>query len=47
MIRRLISFLFILIVLTGLGLGIYAYVSDLPPQVGTVETPAAGVGFDE
>ena len=46
MIRRIISFLFILAVLAGLGLVVYAYVSDLPAPLTTVETPAAGVGFD-
>lgn len=47
MIRRIISFLFILAVLAGLGLVVYAYVSDLPAPLITVETPAAGVGFDQ
>lgn len=47
MIRRIITFLFILALLAGLGLVVYAYISDLPAPIGAVESPAAGVGFDQ
>ena len=47
MIRRIITFLFILALLAGLGLIVYAYISDLPAPISAVEKPAAGVGFDE
>jgi len=47
MIRQIITFLFILALLAGLGLVVYAYISDLPAPIGAVEAPAAGVGFNQ
>lgn len=45
--RRFIGFLFILCLIVGAGLVVYAYVADLPPPVATIETPAVGVGFSD
>lgn len=45
--RRFIGLLFILALLAGVGLVIYAYVADLPAPVKVVETPAVGVGFSD
>lgn len=43
--RRLIGFLFLLLIGLAIGLTIYAYVADLPPPTRVIETPAVGVGF--
>lgn len=45
--RRLIGFLFILLLLAAVGLVGYAYLVDIPAPTRTVETPAVGVGFGE
>ncbi|MEM7269853.1 MAG: hypothetical protein AAF401_11440 [Pseudomonadota bacterium] len=45
MIRRFLSIIFILALLAGVALVVYAYISELPAPVRAVETPAAGVGF--
>ena len=45
--RRFIGFLFISLLVVGVGFVVYAYVADLPAPVRVVETPAVGVGFSE
>ncbi len=47
MVRRLIGFLFILLVLAAVALIGYAYFVDLPAVTGQIETPATGVGFGD
>lgn len=47
MLRRLFGFLLILAILAGAGLVGYAYLAELPPKTGPIETPAVGVGFGD
>ncbi|MEX2519663.1 MAG: hypothetical protein WD969_10075 [Paracoccaceae bacterium] len=45
--RRFISLLFVLALISLAGFVGYAYLAELPPPTATIETPAAGVGFGQ